>query len=148
MGRRGPKPKTASNSRKSESGVIDWSGVETPSYLSPPARKDFEALRETLTRLGTLEKTHPNLVELAARLVNTVRNAYAVIEKEGPSYDAPNGYKVPHPMLKVVTDGTMKLRGLYNDMGLSPVSSKLADATSAAAMEASSDDPIVQILSM
>jgi P27 family predicted phage terminase small subunit len=117
MARRGPKPRKPSPDR---GGGVLWHGFEPPADLPGPARAEFDRLRAALAHVGTLDRTDPALVVTAARVGALVGKALDAIEADGLTLTAGNGTPMKHPMLETLNGLTMRQRGLWADMGLTP----------------------------
>lgn len=124
---RGPKPKTVANGRKRPHPGEFWEGFAPPDADDARFRAEFDRLTCNLRSAGTLERTDPSLVVAAARLHVLIEGAWQDIRRDGMTLHAPNGVVMAHPMLGTLNTLTMRQRGLLNDMGLTPASSKLAE---------------------
>lgn len=124
MPRRGPKPKTADNSRHAGHGVIGWADAEPPDDLGPEERAVFAGLVETLHAAGTLAQTDPTLVELYAVNKVLLRDARAEVRRDGQTIANSRGVKVPHPALATINSATIRLRAIISDLGLNPATAR------------------------
>jgi P27 family predicted phage terminase small subunit len=124
MPKRGPKPRTASNTRKRVPTAGLWEGFGPPFVGGDPAGPEFHRLVANLRRVGTLDRTDPQMVVSAARAQATLDESYAIVAAEGLTTVGGHGSPCPHPLLGVINQMTIRLRGLYNDMGLTAASSK------------------------
>lgn len=124
MARRGPKPKTETNSKARPVGSVDWSGVSIPDHLSDRGKAEFARLVEMLRSAGTLNRTDPRMVEAYAINYDMLVKASMDVERDGVTTENRFGASVPHPALSVINQATVRLRGLINDMGLCPRTSR------------------------
>lgn len=144
MAKRGPKARTAANSgAKSGAGGL-WVDVRPPSGLSDGALAEYSRLVGILKAVGTLERTDPRMVELYAINYDLIRRATEQIDCEGLTTETAEGRAIAHPLLSAINTATIRLRGLMNDMGLTPSSSKLTDTIA----EAKPSDPWAGILNV
>lgn len=125
MGTRGPKPRTGRNSRRVGK-KSPWWGFRPPDDFDDEALIEFDRLRNALKERGLLDVTDPRMVTMAVSLHRVIVEASEQVvrsTKEGTLvYETPNGCQAPHPMLAVLTNTTTRLRGLLNDMRLTPKS--------------------------
>jgi P27 family predicted phage terminase small subunit len=132
MGKRGPKAKTAANSRRRRpTGSGLWEGFAPPESLTPAALAEYHRLVANLRRVGTLDATDPQLVVAAARIKGLMDDAFEAVAVEGLTLEGGHGSLNAHPMLGVINSLTLRLRGLYSDMGLTAPSSKHGKPTEA-----------------
>src|SRR5947209_6381623 len=96
MSKTGPKKRLAAR-KTAPSGL--WEGFSPPSDFDPEASAEFARLLDWLKRVGTLDRTAPRLVVLAARTHSLIERAHADIERNGMTLIASNGTAMPHPML-------------------------------------------------
>ncbi len=145
--KRGPKPKTAANSRPSEAGGI-WSDYPAPESLTPGASIEFDRLVEVLRRAGTLEKTDYEVVVNAARIKDLVDQAYEDLATSGLTVLTENNAGAQsvksNPLLAIINSLTMRHRAILNDLGLTPASAKLTSVATSPAQV--SNDPLQEFL--
>lgn len=131
MSKRGPKARNASNARPKHPGGIDWSKVSAPEGLSDGAAREWARLVRLLRSMGSLERTDPMAVEALAVNVDLLRRCREAVDLEGlvvPIGD--DGRVMAHPLLQVVNQATLRLRGLLADLGLTPASNRHAGKAS------------------
>lgn len=108
MATRGPKPKTAKNSRRKAPTTIKIDQVEPTSALAADALKEFYRLVGVLDRLRILERVDLSVVTEAARTKELLDRAYRLHEQ---TIDPKN--------VSVVTQLTSRHQGLIRMLGLS-----------------------------
>lgn len=145
MAKRGPKTHAAKRTPKQAPIGGLWEGFAPPADLAPAALAEFHRLTSNLRRVGTLHATDPRLVLQAARLQALLDEAHATIASEGLRATGGHGSPIPHPLLSTVNSLTIRLRGLWYDMGLTAPSSKHGDPAKA---ENPSDDGWGDLLSV
>jgi P27 family predicted phage terminase small subunit len=127
----GRKPKPVELHRQEGTYRADRHGKPSPASdlvkPKPPAGLFREALavrRELvceLERVGTLHSADRHLIELAAVAVGRMRQARALIAKEGLTARGDRG-SVVHPAVRVELSAMRELRALLSELGLSPTS--------------------------
>lgn len=126
MGLRGPKPRTAQNTKsKSYTGL--WQDFQVPDCLDDAEVAEYNRLVANLRRIGTLERTDPEIVVSAACTKVMLYQVRARIKEEGLTSIAGNGTPIPHPLLQTANTLQMRFKGLWSDMGLMASSAKYAD---------------------
>jgi P27 family predicted phage terminase small subunit len=105
-----------------------WDGFAPPKSFSKADAAEFSRLVANLRRAGTQDRTDPLLVVQAARTATMLEEAHALVAKEGLTAKGGHGSPVPHPLLAVINSMTLRLKSLYNDMGLTAASSKHGSA--------------------
>jgi phage terminase small subunit len=105
---------------------------------------EFARLYGVLSRKGLADQTDPGIVVLAAQTHGQLLRAY---ESLGDSLviTAPNGVIMAHPMLAVISRCVARLRGLMNDMRLTP---KSAPKGGAGGEQRGEDNPWSELLSI
>ena len=112
MARRGPKSRPAAS-------VDLWEDFEAPHGLDPRVLAEFRRLETNLQRNGTKARTDPSLAIEAARIRVLLEMAHDELAG-GLTTEASNGTPMSKPAVAQVNSLTMRLRGLLNDMGLTP----------------------------
>lgn len=130
MAKGGPKPRTASNSRAKSAKSSLWSGYKLAEDTPESVREQFERLRKSLIKAGTLDRTDPGVVATAARTAALIVEADAEIDAKGLVVYSGNGTPMPNPAMGIRNALVMRFRAAMNDMGLTAASSKLGDAKS------------------
>jgi P27 family predicted phage terminase small subunit len=102
--------------------------IEIPEGLDEPGRVEFLRLVEQVRARGTLDRIDVQLLVATARTVVLLEKAHAELGAGALTKKSGDGTPMPHPMLNVINVQTMRLRGLLNDLGLTPKTSKLGDA--------------------
>lgn len=126
MATRGPKKKTAANSRPKPP-LQGWDGFAPPD-LDPVAQAAYARLVAALRHRGTLEKTDPSLVVAAARTLSLIERAESEIASAPElTLTTANGTLMPHPASKIANMATQRLRGLMRDLGLTLATARLSD---------------------
>ncbi len=123
MAKRGAKPK---KTRKPKLPPAVW---RCPAHLDGVAADEYTRIVGVLREAGVLDRTTPRLVELYAINYALLRQAYVVIERDGPTVESDRGNVAEHPAIKTLNAATIRIRGLLNDFGLSPASAKLTAPT-------------------
>jgi P27 family predicted phage terminase small subunit len=123
--KRGPKPKRRS---RTDGGIL-WEGYEIPDDLELDQHREFLRLVEILRQKGNLDRTDPRIVLATVRTQGTIDEAYRELEREGLTSVNTQGTTVAHPLLAAINALLMRLRGLLNDMGLTPKSAGLTGST-------------------
>jgi phage terminase small subunit len=77
---RGPKVKTACNSRRGTTGIVRHATLEPPCELTPEAAKEYSRLIGVLRAKGTLDRMDLSCVAECARVAALLNAAYAGIE--------------------------------------------------------------------
>ena len=146
--KRGPKPKTAANTRR-QSGAGIWTDV-APSELDDASSLEFDRLVKILELAGTLDRTDVSVVVTAARLKALLDRAFDELTRDGMTVTTETSSGdmnlKAHPMLSVINSMTQRYRVILNDLGLTPVSSKLTNPLQSGAVENS--DPISEFLNV
>jgi P27 family predicted phage terminase small subunit len=119
---KGPKPKTCQNSKPNPTNVITEYPV--PASLDDVGKQEFVRLMGLLQSRGTLEQTDLRVIEEAAAAVSELVVMRASIADQGMTITAANGTLIPHPLLGMVNRTSSRLRGLLNDLGMSPKHSR------------------------
>jgi P27 family predicted phage terminase small subunit len=142
MAKRGPKARTAENSRPTSAEVPgqDWT---PPDYLSDRARCEFARVASLLAARGVLDKTDVRQVELFAMNYDLARHAYELIRTEGPTVTSDRGNVSEHPAVTTLNSATIRLKAIANDLGLTPASSRHANPSHGSKQE---DDPWAGLL--
>jgi hypothetical protein len=122
VAKRGPKAKTAANSRRRSPAAGLWEGFAPPGSFDAATLAEFHRLVGNLRRVGTLGKTDPQLVVAAARTQALLDRAHETLAADGP-----------HPLLMAANSLTLRLRGLYRDLGLIAETAKHGDPAQAEA---------------
>lgn len=141
--KRGPKPKTAANSkRKTAAGI--WSDVAPCREMSDGARDEFHRLVEVLRRAGTLERSELSHVVSLASITDLLDRVYLELGRGEltsvtESGSGAMGIKA-HPLLSQINALTMRQTTLLTALGLTPASAKLTNVTTED--DTASDDPI------
>ncbi|MFO0957490.1 MAG: phage terminase small subunit P27 family [Isosphaeraceae bacterium] len=144
MAKSGPKARTTSNSAGKKVAGPLWAGHRPPAHLSEGALAEFHRVVGALGIVGTLDKTDPRMVELYAINYDLVHRAHRQIDADGLTVETAEGRPILHPLMGVINAATIRLRGLMNDMGLTPASHNLTDPQS----EAGPSDPWSGILNV
>jgi P27 family predicted phage terminase small subunit len=137
MARRGPKPKTAANSRRRSSATEADSRWAPPAHLRAPkgkktnhAAEAWRRMVELLREAGNLDRTDPVMVEVYAINVSLLREAQASIAADGVMIKNRFGVKVPNPATELVNSATLRIKAIINDLGLCPATSKYSASQS------------------
>jgi P27 family predicted phage terminase small subunit len=122
--KRGPKPKTAHNTKRRPARKAP--SATAPGHLSDQEKAIFRQVVAKLKGFGVLDRTDPTLIELYAVNYALLINARKEVEKDGLTSMTRFGSAAAHPMLAVMNQATIRLKGVLNDLGLTPASSKLS----------------------
>ena len=122
--KRGPKSKTARNTKRKASPKP--AKAVPPAHLTADERAVFLAVVAKLIAFGVLERTDPTLIELYAVNYALLVKAKDAVAKEGLTTKTRFESLAPHPLLNVISQTTVRLKGILNDLGLTPAASKLA----------------------
>jgi P27 family predicted phage terminase small subunit len=125
VAKRGVKPGLAAKMKPAPIGAGLWEGFEVPKDLAPPVLSEFNRLVTNLRRVGTLERTDPQLVVSAARNQAMLEAAYTTVADEGMTKVGGHGGPIPHPLLATINQLTIRLRGQHADMGLTAGTARL-----------------------
>lgn len=130
--KRGPKPK------KKPAPADPWAGFKPPANLDAEAKAEYARLKLVLQRVGTAATTDPRIVVAAARTHSMLEKAHQELAETftearlgrdaafgNLTQIAANGTLMPHPMIAVISNQTLRLKALWNDLGLTPGSAKL-----------------------
>jgi hypothetical protein len=128
MGKRGPKPRNASNSGHAGRGT-NAARVHPPSELTPGADAEFRRLVEVLDARGSLERVDLAVVAEAARVKALLDKAHDVADVTDPG------------TIKVLNVLTTQRRGLLRELGLTLQPSRSVVRTDARATDAE-EDPV------
>ena len=129
MARRGPKARTATNTRHGHAGGL-WDGFRLPSDEGDDVIAHYRRLIEVLDKIGTRQKIDPMMVVNAARSLAMLDKANKVVLDQGLTAVGGHGSPIPHPLLAVINSLTLRVRGMMNDFGLTAASAKLASPAS------------------
>lgn len=99
--------------------------VDVPEGLTPEERCEFVRLTEATRAAGTLDRCDVRMIQAAARCSVMIDRAQAELAKGPLTLPTNNGMLMPHPMIAVIATQTMRLRGLWRDLGLTPESARL-----------------------
>lgn len=121
---RGPKVKTAQNSRKPKEKGVFAIEPKVPGYLSAEEKTEFLKLVGILRKAGTLDRTDPKLIELYTVNYSIMRSAQEDVRLNGPTMFNSSGTAMANPALLALDRCTLRLRAIIADMGLSPASSR------------------------
>ncbi len=120
MSKTGPKPRTGRNSRRPET-PSRWAGFVPPAEFTVEALHELERIKDALHSRGLLEATDPRMVCMAASLYMLITKAEKEINLSSRlTVSTAAGSTIAHPMIGVLTNATTRLRGLLNDMKLTP----------------------------
>jgi P27 family predicted phage terminase small subunit len=133
VAKRGPKAKTAANSRRRSPAAGLWEGFAPPGSFDAATLAEFHRLVGNLRRVGTLGKTDPQLVVAAARTQALLDRAHETLAADGLTVEGGHGSTNPHPLLMAANSLTLRLRGLYRDLGLIAETAKHGDPAQAEA---------------
>ena len=102
--------------------------LSAPQDLSNLSKSFYRRLGRQLSKQGIIEEIDTHLLELTARTWQMYMEAYEKVQKENMTYDTTSSvgetiYKI-HPAYKILHDCLIQLRGLYNDLGMTPKSRK------------------------
>jgi P27 family predicted phage terminase small subunit len=122
--KRGPKAKTAQNSKRKP--AAKPAKVVPPAHLTPEERDTFKAVATKLRAFGVLERTDPTLIELYAVNYQLLCQAREAVGVDGLTSTTRFGSLSAHPLLNVIAQTTVRLKGILNDLGLTPAAAKLA----------------------
>jgi phage terminase small subunit len=87
---RGPKQKTARNSRRGSAGIIRHEALEPPSVLTRQAREEYDRLVGVLQCKGTLDRVDLGVIAEAARVKALLDRLHRKIEKDQDDWRALN----------------------------------------------------------
>jgi P27 family predicted phage terminase small subunit len=124
MATRGPKKKTASNSRPRPDRESLWQGFSPPKLLNDAETREYHRLVANLRRIGTLDTIDPSLVIATARTIVMLEQAHAELAGSSLTIESGNGTAMPHPAVGTVNRLTTRLRALMSDLGLTPATAK------------------------
>jgi len=133
---KGPKPKTSRNTKAKP--VKAQAEYQVPASLDAVGKQEFKRLMGLLKARGTFEQTDLRMIEEAAAAVSELVLMRAAIAEQGMTIEAANGTLIPHPLLGMVNRSSSRLRGLLNDLGMSPKHSRHGGQT---AGTSSTSDP-------
>jgi P27 family predicted phage terminase small subunit len=128
MAKRGPKRRTAAQTRKAASTRSRLSALTPPAKLTGAQRVAFRRLVGAIRAAGTADRVDVELVVATARTLVLLDQAHKELDGESLTLEAANGTAMPHPLLGVINAQTMRLRALLADLGLTPASAKLGGA--------------------
>src|SRR4051794_12619418 len=113
---RGPKPKTAQNSRKSRATqIIRRASTDAPSDLTEGAKREYDRLAEVLESMGTLDRVDLAVLAEAGRIKDLLDKAHGQI---GKTLDSKS--------VNLVVNLTAQRRGLLRELGLTSMPSRSA----------------------
>jgi hypothetical protein len=111
--KRGPKPRTALNSRSNAKGFIRHTELAPTAALTPAALEEFQRLIVVLESRGTLDRVDLGVITETARVKGLLDRAHAT-QPEDPDIES----------VRVVAMLSAQLRGFRRDMGLNLLPSR------------------------
>jgi len=103
-------------------------GPKPPEELDGEALLEWERVCAELDAAGTLDKTDRAVLTLYAQTWATHHAAARAVAQHGAVIKWPNGMPGPSPFYRVMKETAAQLRGLLNDLGLTPASRKTSTA--------------------
>jgi len=112
--KRGPKPNRRPRVERAAA------AAEAPAKLTGEERREFARLAAALRERGTLGLADVEILVATARLIVVLDRIFERLNTEDLVALASNDTEYAHPLLSAVNSMTMRLRGLLNDLGLTP----------------------------
>lgn len=118
MATRGPKRKTAQNSRQGAPVASPWQGWRMPKGTPDDVRDAFQVIAAQAEAFGTKDRISPLAILAAARDWAQLDRVEKVIAEEGDTLPTNNGMVMQHPAVAIKSQCQARLRRLFNDFGL------------------------------
>jgi P27 family predicted phage terminase small subunit len=97
--------------------------IEPPADISGEALSEWQRVAEALGKMGRkLREVDRSILAQYCRAWIIARDAFSKVQAEGSTIVYSNGMPGPSPHLKIFREMSVIVRGLANDLGLTPAS--------------------------